>query len=46
MTELYFGYGKVEGFTSIKLADKKNGFAIPIRELLQNSFRCFKKCPQ
>ena len=37
MTELYFGYGKVEGFTSIKLADKKNGFAIPIRELLQNS---------
>ena len=37
MSVLYFGIGDVEGFTSNKLADRKQGYAIPIRELLQNS---------
>lgn len=37
MSELYFRAGETEGFTSKKLADKKNGYAKPIRELLQNS---------
>ena len=37
MSELYFRLGKIEGFTASSLADKKEGYAIPIRELLQNS---------
>ena len=37
MSELYFRIGEMEGFTAMDLADKKEGFANPIRELLQNS---------
>ncbi len=37
MSELYFRLGKIEGFTASNLADKKVGYATPIRELLQNS---------
>lgn len=42
MSELYFRAGETEGFTSKKLADKKNGYANPIRELLQNSLDASK----
>jgi hypothetical protein len=42
MSELYFRVGETEGFTSKKLADKKNGYANPIRELLQNSLDASK----
>ena len=34
---LYFHIGETKGFTAIDLADKKVGYANPIRELLQNS---------
>lgn len=34
---LYFRLGDMLGFTASKLADQKPGFAIPIRELMQNS---------
>jgi hypothetical protein len=37
MSKLYFSYGRGESFTSIKLANKKTGYANPIRELMQNS---------
>ncbi len=37
MSALYFPLGLMEGFTASKLADKKTGFAIPIRELMQNA---------
>lgn len=37
MSKLYFRLGASKGFTSAELADKKEGFATPIRELLQNS---------
>ncbi len=37
MSELYFRIGEMKGFTAIDLADKKEGYANPIRELLQNS---------
>ena len=37
MSELYFRLGETKGFTAIDLADKKEGYANPIRELLQNS---------
>ncbi len=37
MSELYFSPGGIKGFTSKELADKRTGFAVPIRELLQNS---------
>ena len=37
MTELYFRLGSMDGFTSNITADKKEGFDIPIRELMQNS---------
>ena len=37
MSELYFRLGDMKGFTAIDLADKKEGYANPIRELLQNS---------
>ena len=37
MTELYFRLGSMDGFTSHITADKKEGFDIPIRELIQNS---------
>ena len=37
MTELYFRLGPMEGFTSGPMADMKEGYANPIRELLQNS---------
>ncbi len=37
MSELYFRPGEPEGFTSKKLADKKDSYNNPIRELLQNS---------
>lgn len=37
MSKLYFSYGRGESFTSIKLANKKNGYSNPIRELMQNS---------
>ena len=37
MSELYFRLGPMEGFTAGQMADKKEGYANPIRELLQNS---------
>ncbi len=37
MSELYFSLGPMSGFTAIELADKKEGYANPLRELLQNS---------
>ena len=37
MSKLYFRPGDMEGFTSKRLADNKQGYAIPIRELVQNS---------
>ena len=37
MSELYFRLGKIEGFNASSVADKKEGYATPIRELLQNS---------
>ena len=37
MTELYFRLGSMDGFTSYTTADRKEGFDIPIRELMQNS---------
>ena len=37
MSELYFRLGETKGFTAIDLADKKKGYANPIRELMQNS---------
>ena len=37
MSELYFRLGEMKGFTAIDLADKKEGYANPIRELMQNS---------
>ena len=37
MSKLYFSYGRGDSFTSIKLANKKNGYSHPIRELMQNS---------
>jgi len=43
MSELYFRSGETEGFTSKKLADKKKGYANPIRELLQNSLDASKE---
>jgi len=42
MSELYFRVGETEGFTSKKLADKRSGYANPIRELLQNSLDASK----
>ena len=36
MSELYFRPDKLKGFTSSDSADKNEGYAIPIRELLQN----------
>ena len=35
--ELYFRLSDMAGFTASKLADQQQGFAIPIRELMQNS---------
>jgi len=43
MSKLYFRTGEAEGFTSKKLADKKSGYANPIRELLQNSLDASKE---
>lgn len=43
MSKLYFRAGEAEGFTSKKLADKKVGYANPIRELLQNSLDASKE---
>jgi hypothetical protein len=43
MSELYFRAGETEGFTSKKLADKRSGYANPIRELLQNSLDASKE---
>ena len=37
MSELYFSYGRGGSFTSVELANKKNGYSNPIRELMQNS---------
>ncbi len=37
MTELYFPYGSMDGFTSSTTADRQEGLDIPIRELMQNS---------
>ena len=37
MYKLYFRPSELEGFTAVDLADKKEGYAVPIRELLQNS---------
>jgi hypothetical protein len=42
MSQLYFRAGETEGFTSKKLADKRSGYANPIRELLQNSLDASK----
>lgn len=42
MSKLYFRAGETEGFTSKKLADKRSGYANPIRELLQNSLDASK----
>ena len=36
-SKLYFRLGEMKGFTAIDLADKKEGYANPIRELMQNS---------
>ena len=36
-SELYFMIGPMEGFTGSALADKKEGYTNPIRELLQNA---------
>lgn len=43
MSELYFRTGDEEGFTSNKLANKKDGYSNPIRELLQNSLDASKE---
>ncbi len=43
MSELYFRPGEPEGFTSKKLADKKDSYNNPIRELLQNSVDAAKE---
>lgn len=45
-SELYFRFGEVEGFTSIKLANKQQGWATPIRELLQNSLDASREAGQ
>lgn len=37
MSELYFRLSDMKGFTSSELADKKEGYTNPIRELMQNS---------
>ena len=37
MSELYFRVGPMEGFTGSDLADKKEGYTNPIRELMQNA---------
>ena len=37
LSELYFRVGPMEGFTGSDLADKKEGYTNPIRELLQNA---------
>lgn len=37
MSDLYFRLGEMKGFTAIELANKSEGYANPIRELLQNS---------
>lgn len=37
MSELYFSLGTMSGFTAIELADKKEGYVNPLRELFQNS---------
>ena len=43
MSELYFRVGDIEGFTSIKLADKQENCVTPIRELVQNSLDASRK---
>ena len=43
MDTLYFRLGSMAGFTSNKLADQKPGFAIPLRELIQNSLDAKKE---
>ncbi len=43
MSELYFRLGKMEGFTGSDLADKKEGYTNPIRELLQNALDASKE---
>lgn len=40
---LYFRLGDMLGFTASKLADQKQGYAIPIRELMQNSLDASKE---
>ena len=40
---LYFRLSEMLGFTSSKLADQQQGFAIPIRELIQNSLDASKE---
>lgn len=37
MSNLYFRLGEMKGFTAIELANRNEGYANPIRELLQNS---------
>ena len=37
MSELYFRLGEMRGFTAIDLADKKESYTNPIRELMQNA---------
>jgi len=43
MSVLYFRVGDIEGFTSIKLADKQENCITPIRELVQNSLDASRK---
>lgn len=43
MSELYFRAGEAKGFNAKELADKKDGYANPIRELLQNSLDASKE---
>jgi len=46
MSDLYFRLGEMKGFTAIELANKSEGYANPIRELLQNSLDASRETGQ
>ena len=46
MSDLYFRLGEMKGFTAIELANKSEGYANPIRELLQNSLDASRETEQ
>jgi len=46
MPDLYFRLGEMKGFTAIELANKSEGYANPIRELLQNSLDASRETGQ